>query len=63
MVCLELLAGICASSSQQKKGKEYSGLSAPFAPDFFTPSGGWQASPESVAAFEWNGWQLFNWKQ
>jgi hypothetical protein len=23
----------------------------------YTPIWGWQLSPESVAAFEWNGWQ------
>jgi len=23
----------------------------------YTPISGWQVSPESVAAFEWNGWQ------
>jgi hypothetical protein len=50
-------AGICASSDRQKKGAGYRGLSASIAPDVH-PIRGWQDSPESVAAFEWNGWQL-----
>ena len=26
----------------------------------YAPVSGWQASPESVAAFEWNGWQAWS---